>query len=82
MHKIKHDNISKSIKTCFKESKNKYNTKASKITFTKPFCRSKSTQFSINFRGPHLYGIPLFRRIYKTYLIFLINQKLNNFVYT
>ena len=56
MHKIKHDNISKSIKTCFKESKNKYNTKASKITFTKPFFRSKSRQFSINFRGPHLWN--------------------------
>ena len=37
MNKIKNDILyQKSIKICFSESKNKYNTK---ITFTQPFCR-------------------------------------------
>ena len=35
---------------------NKYKTRSTKIQFLKPFFRITSTQFSISYRGPHLWN--------------------------
>ena len=56
MHKVKNDNIPDVFKNSFMIITNKYNTKAANTTFYKPFCRTKTSQYSIIFRGPHLWN--------------------------
>ena len=41
------------FKKCFSETRNKYNTKATETTFSKPFI-TKRGQYTITFRGPQL----------------------------
>ena len=56
MHKVKNQQVPKVFTTSFKIYRNKYNTKSTSITFSKPFCRTKTSQFSIMFRGPHIWN--------------------------
>ena len=57
MHKLKHNGITNVFKHSFTETKNKYNTKASKTTFYKPFVKTKLTKYAIPYRGPHLWNL-------------------------
>ena len=56
MHKTKNNNIPNIFLNCFKINTNKYNTKAANTTFYKPFYKTKTCQFSIMFRGPHIWN--------------------------
>ena len=56
MHKVKNKNIHNVFKKSFNLTNNKYETKSSNLLFYKPFCRTKYTQFSISYRGPHIWN--------------------------
>ena len=56
MHKVKNNNIFSLFKRCFSETRNKYNTKATETTFSKPFFITKRGQYTITFRGPQLWN--------------------------
>ena len=56
MHKVKHGNIPTVFKNSFPLNSNKYGTKSTKSYFYKPFFKNRSNQFSIAFRGPHLWN--------------------------
>ena len=56
MHKVKNNNIFSLFKRCFSETRNKYNTKATETTFSKPFFITKRGQYIITFRGPQLWN--------------------------
>ena len=56
MHRIKHNAAPNVFKNVFTINTNKYNTKSANSTFYKPFFRSRCNQFSILFRGPHLWN--------------------------
>ena len=56
MHKVKHGNIPNVFKNSFPLNSNKYGTKSTKSSFYKPFFKNRSNQFSIAFRGPHLWN--------------------------
>ena len=56
MHKVKNDNVPDVFRNKFIINTNKYNTKAANTTFYKPFYKTKTSQYSIMFRGPHLWN--------------------------
>ena len=56
MHKVKHLNIPKVFEDDFTVNRNKYNTKAANTTFYKPQYNTKMCQFSIRYRGPHIWN--------------------------
>ena len=56
MHKVKNNSIPNVFKNAFIINSNKYNTKNANTTFYKPFFKTKCSQFSITFRGPHLWN--------------------------
>ena len=56
MHKIKNNNIPNILKNSFNIKKSKYNTKSANKTLNKPFFKTKYNQFSITYRGPHLWN--------------------------
>ena len=85
MHKVKNENIPDVFKNSFRINTNKYNTKAANTTFYKPFYRTKTSQYSILFRGPHLWNSLLstdhtmpyspFKSKTKTTCLFLENEE-------
>ena len=56
MHKIKNNNLRNIFTNCFEINKNKYNTKSTKVTFYKPFFKTKLNQYSIMYRRPYLWN--------------------------
>ena len=57
MHKVKNEQIPQIFKTIFSKTNNKYNTRSCRrLTFSKPLYKTKSTQYNISFRGPHLWN--------------------------
>ena len=56
MHKVRNNNIPNIFKKSFKITVNKYNTKSANKTFYKPLFRTKYNQFSMTYRGPHLWN--------------------------
>ena len=56
MHKVKNNNIPNIFKKPFIINRNKYNTKSANNTFYKPLLKTKYNQFSITYRGPHLWN--------------------------
>ena len=56
MHKVKNNDIPNIFKDSFTINKNKYNTKFANTTFYKPFFKTKYNQYSITYRGPHLWN--------------------------
>ena len=56
MHKVKNNNIISLFKNSFSKTWNKYNTKATNTTFSKPFSKTKRGQYNITFRGPQLWN--------------------------
>ena len=56
MHRVKHNDVPNVFKNVFTINTNKYNTKSANYTFYKPLFRSRFNQFSIMFRGPHLWN--------------------------
>ena len=56
MHKVKNNSIPNVFKNAFIINSNKYNTTNANTTFYKPFFKTKCSQFSITFRGPHLWN--------------------------
>ena len=56
MQKVKTQHIPYVFTNSFKIYSNKYNTRTTNTTFYKPFFRTKTSQFSITFRGPHIWN--------------------------
>ena len=57
MHKVKNEQTPQIFKTIFSKTNNKYNTRSCRrLTFSKPLYKTKSTQYNISFRGPHLWN--------------------------
>ena len=57
MHKVKNEQTPQIFKTIFSKKNNKYNTRSCRrLTFSKPLYKTKSTQYNISFRGPHLWN--------------------------
>ena len=56
MHKAKNDNVPDVFRNKFIINTNKYNTKAANSTFYKTFYKTKTSQYSIMFRDPHLWN--------------------------
>ena len=56
MHKVKNNTIPNIFRQSFKINKNKYNTKSTNTRFYKPLVKAKYNQYSITYRGPHLWN--------------------------
>ena len=56
MYNVKNNNIPRIFKSSFTTVINKYNTRSSERCFNKPYYKTKNMEFSIMFRGPHLWN--------------------------
>ena len=66
MYNVKNNNIPLILKSSFTTARrfktslttviNKYNTRSSEWCFNKPYYKTKNMEFSIMFRGPHLWN--------------------------
>ena len=56
MHKVKYGTIPNIFKDVFKINQNRFSTRSTKTSFYKPMLRTKYNQFSIVYRGPHLWN--------------------------
>ena len=56
MHKVKNNTIPNIFRQSFKINKHKCNTKSTKTRFYKPLVKAKYNQYSITYRGPHLWN--------------------------
>ena len=56
MHKVKNNSVPRVFNQTFSINNNKYNTRSTKTKFSKPFVKSKTSQYAISFRGPQLWN--------------------------
>ena len=56
MHKVKNNTTPNIFKQSFNINTNKYNTKSTNTKFHKPLIKTKYNQYSIVYRGPHLWN--------------------------
>ena len=56
MHKVKNNTTPSIFKQSFNINTNKYNTKSTNTKFHKPLIKTKYNQYSIVYRGPHLWN--------------------------
>ena len=56
MHKVKNNSVPRVFNQTFSINNNKYNTRSTTTKFSKPFVKSKTSQYAISFRGPQLWN--------------------------
>ena len=85
MHKVKNERAPQIFKTVFSKTNNIYNTRSCRLTFSKPLYKTKSTQYNISFRGPHIWNslvptelknlsFPIFKSKIKTMCFGITNE--------
>ena len=86
MHKVKNERTPQIFKTFFFKTNNIYNTRSCRrLTFSKPLYKTKSTQYNISFRGPHIWNslvptelknlsFPIFKSKIKTMCFGITNE--------